>query len=396
MKFPVTSILVRVLALTMLILALSHVGQSKGSGWKQGGSKSSHGHKSYGSTHGQKSHGSKGRHVGRGNNKPPKNIPTPITPSPPLSPPSSPPTPTRPSGLQVGFYKGLCPNKLVDIEAVLEIKVQEHFRKDPTILPAILRMQFHDCFVHGCDASILINGLSTEKTAGPNLSVRGYELIDAMKAIAEAQCPGVVSCADIIAIATKELIKLGGGPNYSVQTGRRDGLVSRAQDVNLPSPFLTVSETISAFSAKRFTTEEMVILLGCHTVGVSSCAFFQDRLYQGTTQFDPIMDPTLRQQLMPTCPKGITANNSTFLDQNPRSSNIVDNSFFNQIQKQRGILPIDQALARDPKTIPFVQQFAQSASLFNTKLANAMVKLQALDVLTGNQGEIRKTCSRFN
>lgn len=189
----------------------------------------------------------------------------------------------------------------------------------------------------------------------------------------------------------------GGGPDYSVQTGRNDGLVSRAQDVNLPSPFLTVSESISAFDAKRFTTEEMVILLGCHTVGISQCTFFQDRLYQGNTQFDPKMDPILRKQLQPTCPKGTTSNNnSTFLDQNPQSSNKLDNSFFVQILNQRGILPIDQALARHPQTIAFVQQFARSATLFNNKLASAMVKLQALDVLTGNQGQIRKTCSRIN
>ncbi|XP_021728240.1 peroxidase 57-like [Chenopodium quinoa] len=381
MKFSVTSVVVRALVLTMLILAISHVGQSQDSNWNQGRSKSSYGRKDY------------------GNGKPPRNSPSPIPSSPPLTPPVVPPsapTPTTPSGLQVGFYKGLCPNGLENIEEVLLIKVQEEFQKDTSILPALLRMQFHDCFVHGCDASILINGLSTEKTAGPNLSVRGYEVIDTLKDIAEAQCPGVVSCADIIAIATKEVLRLGGGPNYPVQTGRRDGLVSRAQDVNLPSPFLTVSETISAFGDKNFTPEEMVILLGCHTVGVSNCAFFQDRLYEGTSRFDPLMDPDLRQQLMPTCPKGTTSNNSTFLDQNPQSSNIVDNSFFDQILEQRGILPIDQALARDPKTTLFVQQFAQSASLFNSKLASAMVKMQALDVLTGSQGEIRKTCSSFN
>uniref|UniRef100_A0A803KVE8 Peroxidase n=1 Tax=Chenopodium quinoa TaxID=63459 RepID=A0A803KVE8_CHEQI len=384
----------------LLILTISHADQSHGSSLKHGRSKPGYGRKSHGSVHGIKGHGSNGRHMGHGRNKPPRfNLPIisgpPLDLSPIIGPPST-PTPTTPSGLQVGFYKGLCPNKLVDIEAALTTKVQEHFRKDPSILPALLRMQFHDCFVHGCDASILINGLSSEKTAGPNLSVRGYDLIDALKDIAEAQCPGVVSCADIIAIATKEVLRMGGGPNYSIQTGRRDGLISRAQDVNLPSPFLTVSETISAFNAKKFTTEEIVILLGCHTVGVSSCGFFQDRLYQGTTQFDPIMDPTLRKQLMPICPKGTTANNSTFLDQNSQSSNIVDNSFFVQILEQRGILPIDQSLARDPKTVSFVKQFAQSASLFNSKLASAMVKLQALDVLTGSQGEIRKTCNRFN
>ncbi|KAL2904960.1 Peroxidase 62 [Bienertia sinuspersici] len=112
------------------------------------------------------------------------------------------------AGLKVGFYKGLCPNKKVNVEATLTTKVQQEFRKDPTILPALLRMQFHDCFVQGCDASILIDGPSSERTAGPNLSVRGYKLIDTLKDLAEAECPDIVSCADIIAIATKEAIKL--------------------------------------------------------------------------------------------------------------------------------------------------------------------------------------------
>ena len=70
--------------------------------------------------------------------------------SPPLSPPpphSTPPSPTS-SKLKVGFYKGLCPNKSVDIEAIISVKVEEAFDKKPSILPALLRMQFHDCFVH--------------------------------------------------------------------------------------------------------------------------------------------------------------------------------------------------------------------------------------------------------
>ncbi|XP_074306587.1 peroxidase 57-like [Silene latifolia] len=381
-------------ALTLwLMLALSHASAYDGYG-------SSNGHNKYGygpygpKNHKGKSHKSPKNHRGK-NHHGPKTRPTPPT-SPSISPtPSSPPPTTRPIGLQIGFYKGLCPNN-VDIEAILIKKVQEHFAKDITIVAALLRMQFHDCFVHGCDASILIDGPSSEKTAFPNLSVRGYDLIDILKSIAEAVCPGIVSCSDIIAIATKEVIKLGGGPDYPVQTGRNDGLVSNAADVNLPSPFFSVSESISAFKAKNFTPEEMVVLLGCHTVGTSNCAFFQDRLYEGTGQFDKNMDSNLRRQLIPTCPQGTTSNNVTFLDQNPQSSNKLDNSFYDQILKQRGILSIDQALARDSLTKDFVLRLAQSSALFNSELAKAMVKLQALDVHLGNKGEIRKTCNRFN
>jgi len=56
----------------------------------------------------------------------------------------------------------------------------------------------------GCDGSILLDGNNTEKLAAPNLnSARGFEVVDAIKADLEKACPGVVSCADILAIAAK-------------------------------------------------------------------------------------------------------------------------------------------------------------------------------------------------
>jgi len=56
--------------------------------------------------------------------------------------------------------------------------------------------------MQGCDGSILLDGSDGEKFAQPNLnSVRGYEVIDAIKADLERVCPEVVSCADIVALA---------------------------------------------------------------------------------------------------------------------------------------------------------------------------------------------------
>ncbi|WOL18272.1 peroxidase 60-like isoform X2 [Canna indica] len=105
--------------------------------------------------------------------------------------------------LEVGFYTGKC--KGTDVEVAIRGVVAARFAKDPSVLPALLRMQFHDCFVRGCDASILLDGATSEKNAGANQSVRGYELIDEIKSALEKACPGVVSCADIITVAARML-----------------------------------------------------------------------------------------------------------------------------------------------------------------------------------------------
>lgn len=65
-------------------------------------------------------------------------------------------------------------------------------------------------FQQGCDASVLLDDTSSftgEKTAGPNKgSLRGFDVIDTIKTQLENVCPGVVSCADILAVTTRDSV----------------------------------------------------------------------------------------------------------------------------------------------------------------------------------------------
>ncbi|KAL3530376.1 hypothetical protein ACH5RR_009698 [Cinchona calisaya] len=304
--------------------------------------------------------------------------------------------PASSPALQVGFYRGKC-NGTADVEAIVSGVVGKWFLKDHTIIPALLRMQFHDCFVNGCDASILLDGSNSEKTAPPNLSVRGYDLIDAAKAAVEEVCPGVVSCADIIVMATRDVVALGRGGRYIVETGRRDGTISLAKNVNLPAPSISVSDSIKAFAKKGLNTTDMVYLLGGHTVGVAHCSLFEDRLYnfQNSGKPDKTMSPLLLFFLRFICPQNAVVDNTANLDQNPLSSLNVDNSYYWQIKLNRGVLQIDQELALDSATKDIVTSIAKGFD-FSTKFGQAMVKLGAVQVLTGTQGQIRSSCSAVN
>lgn len=63
----------------------------------------------------------------------------------------------------------------------------------------------------GCDGSVLLNstkGNQAEKEAVPNQSLRGFHVIDAVKEAVENECPGVVSCADILALVARDVVSM--------------------------------------------------------------------------------------------------------------------------------------------------------------------------------------------
>ncbi|MCO5575256.1 hypothetical protein L7F22_029056 [Adiantum nelumboides] len=297
----------------------------------------------------------------------------------------------------VGFYTSSCSRA----EAIIKERVQARFTSDPTITAGLLRLFFHDCFVSGCDASLLLDSTpdsKSEKDAGPNLSVRGYDLIDDIKTALEAACPGIVSCSDIVAYATRDSVALAGGPDYPVGGGRLDSLTSRMTDANsLPSPTFSVEQARQSFSLQGLSLNDMVTLLGAHSVGFSHCGFFSDRVFnfRGTGQPDPSMNPTLVSKLSNVCPNppnGVDP--AVALDQGTRDA--FDSSYYTKLTEGFGILQLDQEMSSDPSTSAMVSQFTNQASFFSA-FVQSITTLGDLNIKQSpSEGQVRLQCRRVN
>uniref|UniRef100_A0A251TK08 Peroxidase n=1 Tax=Helianthus annuus TaxID=4232 RepID=A0A251TK08_HELAN len=302
-------------------------------------------------------------------------------------------------GTRVGFYKSTCPRVESIVQSAVEsAMVESAVQANPTIAPGLLRMFFHDCFINGCDASILIDGPTTEKSAGPNSLLRGFEVIDAAKSQLETTCPGVVSCADIVALAARDSVVLTGGHSWQVRLGRRDGLVSQASDTaNLPAFNDPIGVQISKFADKGLNTQDLVTLVGGHTIGTAACSLFSYRLYNfnNTNGPDPDINPAFLPLLRALCPNGGDGSRRVALDTS--SENSFGSSFYENLRNGRGVIESDAKLWSDQRTQRYVQGFlGQSGSRFNAEFGRAMVKMGNIEVKTGRQGEIRRVCTATN
>lgn len=183
--------------------------------------------------------------------------------------------------------------------------------------------------------------------------------------------------------------------------GRRDGRVSNASEVllNLPSPFFNVSEQKEFFARKGLSLEEMVTLSGAHTVGITRCELvvlrLTDRNFSRVNGFQPPpVCPRLAADMRRSCP-----NDSSRLSMplDLWTPNRFDSAYFDDLIAGRGVLISDQVLYdEDPATRRMVVRNARYGELWMDEFAKAMVRLGGVDVLTGDDGEIRKNCRAVN
>ncbi|XP_021866882.2 cationic peroxidase 1-like [Spinacia oleracea] len=295
--------------------------------------------------------------------------------------------------LSDNFYSKSCPQ----VFSIIEDEVKYAINKEPRMGASLLRLQFHDCGVSGCDASILLDETptsSSEKSAMINLnSARGFEVIDTIKARLEKACPGVVSCADIITIVARDCVSTLGGPSYTVPLGRRDSTDSHKFKADLLVPvFLAgLHAQIFAFKLKGISKTEFVALTGAHTVGMARCTSYRDHIYD-----DNNIDPVFAASLQANCPKEGGDNNTTPIDST--TPFVFDNAYFINLMNKKGVLPTDQALytGEGGPTDAIVANYSSSKDNFFKDFVTAILKFGQLGVLTGTDGEIRTNCRKVN
>ncbi|CAI0401765.1 unnamed protein product [Linum tenue] len=294
---------------------------------------------------------------------------------------------TAEAQLSSNFYDSTCPNALTTIRAGIQAAV----RTEQRMAASLIRLHFHDCFVQGCDASILLDDTSSITSAN---SVRGYEVIDDVKSQLESQCPGIVSCADIVAVAARDASEAVNGPTWTVNLGRRDSTgASRAgAESDLPGFNDPLDRLVERFDAKGLSARDMVALSGSHTIGQTRCATFRGRIYGNGSDIDADFAATRRGQ----CPSVAGDGNNNLAPLDLVTPNSFDNNYFRNLMERRGLLQSDQVLFSGGSTDSIVDEYSRDASAFNSDFAAAMVRMGDIEPLTGSQGEVRRVCTVVN
>ncbi|CAM0946185.1 unnamed protein product [Alopecurus aequalis] len=282
------------------------------------------------------------------------------------------------AGLSSSFYDDSCPGTRDIVKRV----IQEARVADARIPASLIRLHFHDCFINGCDGSLLLDDdlqaaiMSEKNVPGNDRSARGFNVVDDIKHALENACPSIVSCADILALAAEISVELAGGPSWRVPLGRRDGTTTNIESANnLPSPFDTLETLQEKFRNLGLDDTDLVALQGAHTFGRAQCQFTQRNCTAGQGE-------------------------GSLVNLDGVTPNVFDNKYYDNLLRGRAQLPSDQVMLSDPvalaTTAPIIRRFSGSQKDFFRNFATSMVKMGNISPLTGRDGEIRKNCRRVN
>lgn len=292
--------------------------------------------------------------------------------------------------LESCYYQHSCPSAEQTIAKV----VAKAIYQDARVGSGILRLFFHDCFVEGCDASILIDSSSNdaEKDAVPNQSLysKAFDAIDDAKTAVEDICPETVSCADILAYSASVSVAVLGGQRFDIQGGRLDGFVSKMSEIpaNLPAPNDTLSTLKNLFSSKGLNKQDLVVLSGAHTIGKAHCTAFENRL---SPNVDPSLNSEFAHSLDAQC-----VSTDTLVDNDVQTPTSFDNAYHQNVVNGKALFKSDAELYTSSSTSNYVDQYANNNGDFLGDFTTSLMKMGQIDLKSGSKGNIRRNCRSFN
>jgi catalase (peroxidase I) len=172
--------------------------------------------------------------------------------------------------------------------------------------------------------------------------------------------------------------------------GRYDGRVSSESETlfNLPPPFANVTLLEAMFAAKGLSLDEMVTLSGAHSIGISHCSSFADRLPRNAS--DPMaMNSKFAKLVTRKC-----KSSSSTVDQDFKTPTTLDNKYYKNVLNHEVLFTSDAAL-ESSKTKRLVKENL-IPYLWEAKFKQAMRKMGSIGVKTSANGEIRKNCRLIN
>ncbi|CAL4969188.1 unnamed protein product [Urochloa decumbens] len=317
--------------------------------------------------------------------------------------------------LAVGYYNA---KKCGGVEPIVRDEVYKALNADRSKGAALVRLFFHDCWVKGCDGSVLLDASPKnpypEKAAGSNIGLRGFDVIDRIKSRLESVYPGVVSCSDILAFAARDATRYlsDGHIDYAVPSGRRDAVVSRAKDADdtLPGSTFSFADLKKNFAKKSFDVEELVVLSGAHSIGSAHYPSFKDRLGAAPAaagEIDGRYQAALRN--------AVARDRSRLVANDIRDESYafkkdagypmvaggygrrdyLNNTYYHNALDNRVLFRSDWALRTDGFALGKLKEYRDKPMEWDSDFADAMVKLSKLPG-EGKDFEIRKKCSAVN
>jgi len=103
-----------------------------------------------------------------------------------------------------------------------------------------------------------------------------------------------------------------------------------------------MDQMMELFGRKGFNVEEMVVLLGAHSVAITHCDFFMERAtnFNATGKPDPTLTPKVLVKINKACPGYGTAQYRSPLVNFDATPTALDNLFFKDMVEKRRMLPI--------------------------------------------------------